>query len=498
MFSFGKAKTVATIRKRIFETMCGFDKVLVPRKHRPLVPVLRQELSRWLVGSNARAWVPRKGRRIGFSTVVCPRLFAAWIIVVGALLNLPPGEVIILGLISVKRGESGNRIGNITAVFDAVGIKYDLRGDDIILKDFPIIVRVLTRNWRLVVGETIGVLWCDEVSRWESDDDSANSAKEVITTLIPSTATIAESLIVIGSSVWSEVDFHAETYDKGDTSFQVTSHIPTWLVNPELTEQVCRELSQGDEHVFNREWAAIPSGTIYAALDIAHVDAAFETSAIAGTSAFLCIDASSLRKDGFAWVAGHYSDAGINVAEVTELNGKELRKMKLKDVVHRVAERARAWGVSTIFGDQRETAGCDSYFTDEALNFHSYAWSDTSKEEAFALLRQLLRDRRISICENAELRKEMVSCKCYLMPSGKYKYATTGLDRLSALISLCHAINDGKVILQTEIDWRTTAVYGDQNEPTTRRRYVDPWGTSSGEVEEISPGIGLYRSQLNY
>lgn len=456
---WSKAKTVATIRRRIFEMLGSFDDSLVPLRHRVLAPVLRQELARWLVESSAKTWVLRKGRRIGASSVICPRLFAAWVLVCGPLLklppsksvmSLPPGEKVVLGLVSVKRGEAENRIGNITAVFDALGIGYSQRSDEIELRDFPIVVRVLTRNWKTAVGETIGVLWMDEVSRWDFDDDSEIGAKDVFTTLLPSTDTIPASLVVMASSVWSEIDFHAECFEQGNTSFQITSCVPTWLVNAELTEQICLENARFDLSVFNREYAAIPSGTIYAALDVADVDAGFQTPPLAGTSAFLSIDASSLRKDGFAWVAGHYSELGVNVAEVTELNGKDLRRMKLKEVVHRVADRARAWGAGTVFGDQRETAGCESYFSDEQLNFHSYAWSDTSKEQAFVLLRQLLRDRRISICENAELRKEMVSCKCYLMPSGRTKYATNGLDRLSALISLCHAINDGRIILQPE------------------------------------------------
>jgi hypothetical protein len=500
---WSKAKTVAAIRKRIFEMLCTFDDTLVPLRHRLLAPVLRHELSRWLLDT-PKTWVLRKGRRIGASSVICTRLFAAWVLVCGPLLklppsksvmSLPPGEQLVLGLVSVKRGEAENRIGNITAVFDALGIAYSAAGDEIQLKDFPIAVRVLTRNWKTAVGETIGVLWMDEVSRWDFDDDSQIGAKDVFSTLLPSTDTIPASLVVMASSVWSEVDFHAECYDQGDTSFQVTSCVPTWLVNAELTEQACLENARGDVAIFNREYAAIPGGTIFGALDVVDVDAAFETSPLAGTSAFLSIDASSLRKDGFAWVAGHYSDLGINVAEVTELNGKDLRKMKLKEVIHRVAERARAWGAGTVFGDQRETAGCESYFTDEQLNFHSYAWSDTSKEQAFVLLRQLLRDRRISLCENAELRKEMVGCKCYLMPSGRTKYATNGLDRLSALISLCHAINDGQIILQTEVDYRR---YRDPNNPLSSFNQEERFVSTVNGVAIIRGGTGRYPSALDY
>src|SRR5664280_2395321 len=101
---------LAGIRRTIYDRLVAFDAILVPKRHRALAPAWKDALRHWLVEGNARSWVVCKGRRIGASTVICPRLIAAWILVAAPKLDLPPGEVCTVGLVSVKRGEAENRI----------------------------------------------------------------------------------------------------------------------------------------------------------------------------------------------------------------------------------------------------------------------------------------------------------------------------------------------------------------------------------------------------
>jgi|GEM_PF-3418625 len=255
--------TTAQLRARVFEYVIGLDRVLGPLGHPPLAPTVREELRRWLVLSPARTWLLRKGRRIGASTILCPRLILAWIVTVVPHIHLPPGEFVTIGLVSIKRGESANRISQITAHFDAVGISYDVResAGEIQLLDFPVKVRVLTRNWRTAVGETIGFLWCDELARWESGDDYEVDAESVLTTLFPALLTIPASLQVLPSAPWGLTDAHAVRFAKGNTPTQCVSHIPSWLGNPTLSEEMLRAESSS-EAVFLREFAGYPSSTV--------------------------------------------------------------------------------------------------------------------------------------------------------------------------------------------------------------------------------------------
>jgi hypothetical protein len=254
---------VQAFRSKVFDTFCGFDRALCPRGHVALSPAWRAALRKWLVDGQARTWIVRKGRRIGASTVIAPRLTAAWILAVAPTLRLPPGEFVTIGFLSIKRGESDNRLSQVAAVFDAVGIRYELRpsAGEIALLDLPVKVKVLTRNWRSIVGETIGLLWCDEVSRWESGDDFSNPAEAVVTSLMPSVMTIPASLVAMVSSPWGLTDYHAQRFEMGDTPAQCTAFLPTFVANPTLSEAMLRAETP-NEAVFLREYAAIPSATL--------------------------------------------------------------------------------------------------------------------------------------------------------------------------------------------------------------------------------------------
>jgi hypothetical protein len=153
------------------------------------------------------------------------------------------------------------------------------------------------------------------------------------------------------------------------------------------------------------------------------------------------IDASSLRGDGFAWLVAQESSSGLIITKVSAIEGAELRRHSMTEIVAMVAADARAAGARVIYGDQRESASLASLFAAEGLAFTSFAWSEPSKDTAFQTLRRLLRERQLHLCSHAGLRKEMLECKAHLRPSGRTHYQTNGLDFLSALVTLMHAID---------------------------------------------------------
>ncbi len=457
--------------------MVALDATLVPLGHRELAPAWREALSKWLRQGLARTLVVRKGRRIGASTVIAPRLAVSWVLCAMPTLRMPPGEYVTIGFVSVGREEAGDRLSQVEAVLTALQIPFESRPSvgEIELLEMPVRFRVLTRNWRTAVGKTIGFLWCDEVSRWEDADTSANPAREVIASLMPSTATIPTSLVALVSSPWSIDDYHAERFDMGDSKDQTTSFLPTWVGNPTLSEEDTHGL-EPDLRIWSREYAAIPGATISQALDPSDVAAAFDMMPVTSPGrGFLCIDASSLRGDAFAWIGGHESSAGIVVAEVDAFDGDSLRSHTMADIVERIAARAKAWGTTTIFGDQREAAGLQSLFYQQGVSLYTYAWSDTSKETSFTLLRRLLRDRKISLCPHERLRKQLIGCKAHLMPSGRTRYTTNGLDYLSALITLMHAIDDTRISVSPVGLVIGTSTYEEFDEDDYYSRGGDAW-----------------------
>jgi len=421
-----------------------------------------------------RRWIIRVGRRGGKSSTLCRlavmvALFGEW--------SVPKGDVAVIGIVSIKTDEAAARLRTIKTILSALGLKFDERGTEIELRgERPVLFKVFPCSVDSV-GFTSVLVIGDEVARWESRETNANPAQEVIGSLAPTMATQPSAFMVLSSSPWSIDDFHATCFDQGDTEHQLVSFAPTWVANPTITEEETHAL-EPDLRVWAREYAAVPGATISAALDPTDVVRCFDRAPAGELGrGFLAIDASSLRGDAFAWIAGRESAAGeLVVLECDAFEGERLRHVSMADVVKHIADRAKEWDVRRIFGDQREEAALQSLFAQHHVTLETFPWSEPSKDQAFQLLRRLMRERKVLLPEHAGLRREISNVKAHLLPSGRTKYATNGLDFASALVTLSHAVIAGKCLsMGSDLSYALRAIQRlNQNNSANR------WGSTHG------------------
>src|SRR5262249_51664968 len=158
------------------------------------------------------------------------------------------------------------------------------------------------------------------------------------------------------------------------------------------TEEQTREL-EPDERTWSREYAAEPSSVVSAAWDPADLASCYgRTPAGTRRAGFISSDASSLRGDGWVYLGGYDTTATqLVVLEASGWEGEALRHVSMSGIVEHVAARARAWGTSTVFGDQREEASLTALFAKERITFRSFAWSEPSKDVAVQRLRTMMR-----------------------------------------------------------------------------------------------------------
>lgn len=423
------------------------DAALVARGWPKTSPWWRAELERF-IRSGKRRWVIRAGRRAGKSSTlcrvsICQGIAGGW--------SVPPGDVAVVSFTSLDRDEAGSRLRTIDEALTALGIPHERTTDEISIASKRLVYRVTTCSIRSV-GFTSIMLVGDEMARWESRDTAANPAREVMASQRPTMATMPTGIEVDCSSPWGEDDYHHELCEEGDSRHQVYSFAPSWVANPTLTEELTHEL-EPDQRVWSREYSAVPGGTLSAALDPEDVKSAFELIQeppdLKVGKAVGAIDASSLRGDAFAWLLAAESSVGLLVVGIDAIEGSALRRHSMEDVVRKIANECASDGIKHVYGDQRESASLQSLFLQQSIQFTSYAWTDASKDAAFQLLRRLLRERKIHIENHAQLRKQMLECKAHLMPSGRIKYATNGLDYLSALITLLHAVIADELNIET-------------------------------------------------
>lgn len=163
-----------------------------------------------------------------------------------------------------------------------------------------------------------------------------------------------------------------------------------------------------------------------------------------GVTGFVAIDASSLRGDAFTFIGGRVDDGLVRVETVDGWEGNQLRQVSLHKMVEQISKCAKGFGTRFVFGDQREEAALTALFSEHKIVLRSYAWSESSKDVAVMFLRRLMRDRKLILPDHARLRREMLQLKARLMPSGRTKYETNGLDFVSAVITLAHAALDNQ------------------------------------------------------
>lgn len=237
----------------------ALDEELVAAGFLPLLDWWKREIARFY-RADKRRWIVRKGRRVYASTSVAPRLAVAEMLF-GEHRHIPGSPPVEYAFLSVKRDEAGKRLTGVTAILDALGVRYSGSGLTITLKDLPAQFNVITANHKTSVGGTLGFAWLDEVARWNDDEISKNPAEEVVGSLSPALATLPDAKLFLVSSPLTDEDYHAKQYDLGDTEAQHTSFGETWTINPTLSEDDTRKM-EPDPRIWAREYAAIPSPTL--------------------------------------------------------------------------------------------------------------------------------------------------------------------------------------------------------------------------------------------
>jgi hypothetical protein len=229
----------------------------------------QSELERFVLSGRKR-WVIRAGRRAGKSSTLCRvavavALWGEW--------SVPIGDRAVVAFVSVDRDEAASRLRTIAAILGALEVPYEERAGEIELRERRLVFKVITGSVKGTAGFTSVALFGDEMAKWESRDDHANPAREIMASLRPTTATQEAAFEVCASSPWGTNDYHAELFKLGDDDHQVTSFAPTWIGNPTLTEEDTKA-KEPDLRIWSREYAAIPSDAITAdwfgvALDMA-------------------------------------------------------------------------------------------------------------------------------------------------------------------------------------------------------------------------------------
>lgn len=441
--------------ERVLTELRRIDQLMVDNYAPPISDRWWQTLERFLRSDRSQL-VLRKGRRVGASTIVFPRLAVAFML--ASEHPVTKGELLLTACVSVKKTEARRRLRNCKAVLDVLGIEYVSRAEEIEIPSLRRSIQVLASSGRTEVGHTIELLWCDEVSRWWSDEAGANPAHEVLAALRPALATIAGSRVFLISSALGDADYHAQQFELGDTEFQLVDRFTTWEANPCLSEKQTHRL-EPDEKTWLREYGAVPSEGITdnwfgAAVDRAFVDE--EPPPIArGVRPIFGIDAA-FAQDRFGWAVVSTRPGPPNPAthlpqRMTWVHASGAWKPDREPsaMAHRLKAEVCAVhepepvDMSTVYADQHEGHSFRELARAAKLSLVILPWTggngDESKLQRFRAVRIAMLEGRLKLKLDPELRREFRMVRGVITPAGNERIeiprnAKGHGDRVTAIV----------------------------------------------------------------
>jgi len=485
---------VRTDGARMVEAYRKVDAALVSKGHPATSGAWLDALtSFWLSG--VLRMVVRKGRQVGASTIVCPRVIAATVL--GGEFAQSKGSRGTVRLVSHRQKEASERLYNVERTFFDLGIKVSTKDDAIVIPNRPVLVQSFPSSVSAQRGGNDWLDWEDEMPAWRDGDGAANPAEAIDAAIVPAGAMHPNRRIYSVGTPQGHLDFHAQLVAQGDTPSQRAYSGPSWHWNPTLTEERCREL-QPRPIVFDREFGAIPSDEGIAVYPIELIDAAMartepECPAFEHETV-LAIDAS---RGGDAWtycfaryvlpdkleairklslvhprVTRRWTDQGqvVESYEVQTERGEwvpvdaELARVKPLLVILEIGtvpdaadaegaaqylgRRARGmgdWGrpVRRCFADQYEAGALSVLLRREGLDFREMTWTNTTKREATDRIEFHLRERTIVLPNHPVLRRQLSEWSERTSKTGLIVYS--GRGRHDDFAQCLHTLAMGEV-----------------------------------------------------
>ena len=340
-------------------------------------------------------------------------------------------------------------------------------------------------------GYAIPVIVADEIAHWATDSDEyTNSDKAVLGAVKPAMAQFPDAKLIAISSPLGRDGTHYETIERnlGDESDPAVLAVegPTWLWNPEISEERTREVER-DHETHAREFGAEPSDNEGTALVPSHVEfcfngahpgyfqwgrpiAALDLAQWTNTIALIVgrwgqpdkathykhrlpSPGSGLPSDTFV---GFERDAHgepirepvaerplFEVFEVAGWNAETLRTTPMDRILAEVAEVVRSSGADTVLADGYGARFAAALLSQHGVSLRAFAPTNDSINEAVVLLRMLMRDRQLAIVEHEQMQKDLLTFP-RTISGGTFKFGKRRgggkhhWDFASALVTMAH------------------------------------------------------------
>lgn len=397
-----------------------------------------------------RQWVLRVGRRGGKSSSLC-RL--AVVVALHGQHQIPPGDIGIVGVVSISKSDAKKRLRTIKQILDVLGEKYKplSEGDGVELLSKPVAFQVLAAQ----IGSVVGGTWicgiCDEVAHWRDKDTGVNPANEVLASMRPTMATMPRAQMFLSSSVLGLEDAHAKAFAEGDTPRQSIASAPTWIANPTLTEEQTK-LDEPSERVWAREYANRPQAAVSAVFDVDHLAKAFKQRPIENAAQSILVIDASRGGDAFAygvlrWVWSE-GKARLQLVSNGETPPVDKSSEDFTDIaIKYLCALCKEQNIYQVCADQYEAGSLGLHFKNAGLTFWEHVWTNGTKKAAVDTLERLMRDGELVLCRSEKLDKQLRQYRERITRNNELVYGGSGAhdDYVQVLMTAVMADSENRL-----------------------------------------------------
>lgn len=420
----------------------------------PLTPVQAAIVNR-IYGDDVQTSVLRIGRRGGKGRLVA--VVAAFEATVNAdrhLAAVPPGEEVEIVIVATSQDQARRTHRYIRAFLRRPELAHLVEGttdDEIRLRNGMLIVTVPC-NAGSARGRSAAVVILDEAAWFSGKDASPLDVGALWSALVPASAMFPHRKILVTSTPRLAVGWFYDTCALaaagkfGMVEFWATAA----QANPKTDPAFLAAEREKDPVNYLREYEARFEAAISAALDAELVRSAIvprgDLPPVRGVSYLAALDAG-FSGDRTALVIGHRdADRRIVIDLVKAWQGSNRQPLPVEQTIGEVTELLGQYGRAPVAIDQFAAEPIAQAFARRGVGVLRRPWSNDSKLDALAALREELFGGRVELPTHQGLVGELITLEQRALPSGRPRIAAPGRDHddyATALMALVAELRRG-------------------------------------------------------
>jgi hypothetical protein len=362
-----------------------------------------------------------KGRRSGGS------LFAsAFAVYTGAFgsfgARLAPGEVATIMLLAADRRQARVLMHYCAGFIDQSPLLTSLvvnRTAESLTLSTRVTIEIHTSSFRSVRGYAIALAICDEIAFWESDDQSANPATEVLAAVRPALASLGGRLVCLSSPYARKGPFW-ETFTRKFGASDPRGLVikgTTQQFNPTIDPTVISRALEDDEASARAEWLAefrkdVESFVSREAVDACVVRGRRELASVPNVNYVGFVDPSGGSADSMTLAIAH-TDNGRGILDTVV----EVRPpFSPQQVVATFAAVLKTYRVTKVSGDRYGGEWPREQFRQHGI---AYQVAEQDRSGLYLTLLPALNSGRVELLDHTRLLQQLLNLERRVGPTGK-------------------------------------------------------------------------------